>query len=725
MGWFLQNAWLIPLLPLIGFAIITLTPIQRNKQASAWLATLLMVGATIIALGTAVEVASGVKIAPDGAVAEPTHATHTAAPAGEKAGHGFEWRDPNIVRTVRWAPSGGDIPFTMGYIIDPAVAAMLVMVTITATCIHLFSVGYMAHDPRQARFFSFISLFTAAMLAMVMASNLLLFFMAWEIMGLCSYLLIGFWYDKNYADPNQITPRQAAIKAFITTRIGDVLFMIGLAWLWTEAGTLELGTGPGQVFNPELLERLATTTTGIGISAATGIALLIFSGTIGKSAQFPLHVWLPDAMEGPTPVSALIHAATMVSAGVFLTARTFPIFQVSDALPIVATIGAFTALFAALIAVGQFDIKRILAYSTLSQLGFMVAALGIGGWVAAMFHLLTHAFFKALLFLGSGSVIHGMEAAVGHDSNTAQDIRNMGGLRRLMPVTFFTYMAGFLALAGFPGFAGFWSKDEILADAFRANTLVWIVLSLASLLTAFYMTRQVMLVFFGSFRGHHPRQPAYAFAHHADHHHEAHDPHESPWTMTVPLVILALFAVFAGLVNLPFDGFHQLADFFGQEAGKLNLLVMGISSTIALVGIALGWLVYRQAFTASAEEADPLERMVPGVFTMLNRKFYIDELYAATFGALTTILARVWTWFDAQVLDRLVIDTGRFTRFLGQVNFIIDDAMLNDGADLMATGTQVAGDRTRRTTTGKIQDYVALAFAGAVVLGVLYLYVVR
>jgi NADH-quinone oxidoreductase subunit L len=725
MGWFLQNAWLIPLLPLIGFAVITLTPIQRNKNASAWLATLLMVGATIIALGTAVEVAGGVKIAADGAVAAHEEEAHATKPAADKgAGHGFAWREPNIVRAVRWAPAGGDAPFTMGYIIDPAVAAMLVMVTITATCIHLFSVGYMAHDPRQARFFSFISLFTAAMLAMVMASNLLLFFMAWEIMGLCSYLLIGFWYDKNYADPNQITPRQAAIKAFITTRIGDVLFMIGLAWLWIEAGTLELGTGPGQVFNPDLLERLATTTTGIGISAATGIALLIFSGTIGKSAQFPLHVWLPDAMEGPTPVSALIHAATMVSAGVFLTARTFPIFQISDALPVVATIGAFTALFAALIAVGQFDIKRILAYSTLSQLGFMIAALGVGGWVAAMFHLLTHAFFKALLFLGSGSVIHGMEATVGHDSNTAQDIRNMGGLRRFMPVTFFAYMAGFLALAGFPGFAGFWSKDEILADAFRANSLVWVVLSLASLLTAFYMTRQIMVVFFGSFRGHHPRQQPYAFVSHIDHH-EAHDPHESPWTMTAPLVILALFAVFAGVVNLPFDGFHQLADFFGQEAGKLNLLVMAISSAIALGGILLGWLVYRNAFASSAEEADPLERIMPGVFTLLNRKFYFDELYAATFGIAAAVLARIWTWFDERVIDRVVIETGRFTRFLGQVNFIIDDAMLNDGADLMATGTQVAGDRTRRTTTGKVQDYVALAFAGAVVLGVLYLYLVR
>lgn len=723
MGWFLQNAWLIPLLPLLGFTLITLTPIRRNKQASAWMATLLMVGATVIALGTAAEVVGRVMVASDGTVTTLAAEAHGEEAATDDHGaHGYTWHEPNIVRSVRWAPAGGDGAFLMGYIIDPAVAAMLVMVTITATGIHLFSIGYMAHDARQARFFSFISLFSAAMLAMVMSSNLLLFFMAWEIMGLCSYLLIGFWYDKNYADPGQITPRQAAIKAFITTRIGDVLLMVGLAWLWIEAGTLELGSGPGQVFNPELLERLATTTTGIGVSAATAIALLIFGGTVGKSAQFPLHVWLPDAMEGPTPVSALIHAATMVSAGVFLTARTFPIFEVGEALPVVAAIGAFTALFAALIALGQFDIKRILAYSTLSQLGFMVAALGVGGWVAAMFHLLTHAFFKALLFLGSGSVIHGMEATVGHDSNTAQDIRNMGGLRRYMPLTFATYLAGFLALAGVPGFAGFWSKDEILADSFRANMLVWVVLSIASLLTAFYMTRQVMTVFFGAFRGHHPRKPAHAA--HDSHHHESRDPRESPWTMTAPLVILALFAVFGGFVNLPYKGYHQLAEFFAQTPGSFNALVIWVSSAIAVIGIGLGWLVYRNAF-ASAEDADPLERAAPGLFSLLNRKFYIDEIYAATFGVAAAALARLWAWFDDNVLDRFVVNTGGFTRFLGQVSFIIDDTVLNDGADMLAAGTQSAGDGTRRSATGKIQDYVALVFAGVVVLGVVYLYLVR
>jgi NADH-quinone oxidoreductase subunit L len=737
MGFFLQNAWLIPLFPLLGFAIITLLPfIRANKALSGWIAIGLMVAATVVALGVGWEVASGVHVAPDGT------AQVTAADEHPAEGESFAFTAPNIVRTFRWAPAGGDASVTMGYYIDPVAAAMLLMVTITATCIHLFSLGYMAHDERQSRFFSFISLFTAAMLLMVMASNLLLFFMAWEVMGLCSYLLIGFWYDKVYADPRQITPRQAAIKAFITTRIGDSLFMVGLAYLWTQAGTLDFGAGEGQIFNAEFLKHIAETPTALGITTATAIALLLFAGTVGKSAQFPLHVWLPDAMEGPTPVSALIHAATMVAAGVYLVGRTYPIFVVSDALPIVATIGAITALGAALIAIGQFDIKRILAYSTLSQLGFMVAALGIGGWVAAMFHLITHAFFKALLFLGSGSVIHGMEATVGHDSNTSQDIRNMGGLRKFMPTTWLTYMAGYLALAGFPLFSGFWSKDEILADAWnRQHWFFWGVLTIASLLTAFYMTRQVLVVFYGNFRGHnprratHPSEPTAVEHSHAgqadphgsevasEHAHGGHDPHESPWTMTLPLIILAVFAVLVGFVNTPF--FHGLSSFLlPGEAGAFNLIVMIIAIAVALLGIGLGWSLYRNAY-ATAEDLDPLERMMPGVFRALNRKLYFDELYANTFGKLSYGLALAWNWLDRRVLDAFVNGTGIFTMFWGRVNFILDDLILNDGADALADGTNAAGDGARQIETGKIQDYVSLIFMGVVVIGVIYLYAFR
>jgi NADH-quinone oxidoreductase subunit L len=708
MGIFLQYAWLIPLFPLLSFVIITLTPIRLSKTASGWLAIGLMLASTVVALGVAGEVLAG-------------GAAHAAAGEGT-----FVFPPPSIVSTFRWAPAGGDAVFTMGYYIDPAATAMLVMVTITSTCIHLFSLGYMAHDERQSRFFSFISLFTAAMLLMVIASNLLLFFMAWELMGLCSYLLIGFWYDKVYADPRQITPRQAAIKAFITTRVGDVLFMVGLAYLWTQAGSLDFGSGEGQIFNPEFLARIGSTTNVLGISVATGIALLLFAGTVGKSAQFPLHVWLPDAMEGPTPVSALIHAATMVAAGVFLVGRTYPIFVASGALPVVAFIGAFTALFAALIAVAQFDIKRILAYSTLSQLGFMVAALGIGGWVAAMFHLLMHAFFKALLFLGSGSVIHGMEATVGHDSNTSQDIRNMGNLRRYMPTTWLTYMAGYLALAGFPLFSGFWSKDEILADAFRNNLIVWLVLTIAAFLTAFYMTRQVWVVFFGNFRGHSPRMATHpsepkAVEHpheHADEHaHGNHDPHESPWTMTLPLIVLAVFAVLGGFVNV----IGGLSSFFGREAEAFNFVTAGIATVLALAGIGLSWSLYRNAF-ATAMDLDPLERMMPGVFRVLNRKFYFDEIYGGTFGKLSYGLAWGWNLFDRYVLDGILRLTAAITVFFGRLNFIIDDTVLNDGADAITDGTYGAGNGVRQVETGKIQDYVSLIFAGVVVLGLIYVY---
>lgn len=725
MALFLHYAWLIPLFPLFSFALITLTPIRASRTVSGWLAILMMIGAMVVALGVGSEVMQGVHVLPDGST-EVVAGGESIGEGGAEEGEHFAFPDANIVQTFRWAPTSGSSSFTMGYYIDPAAAAMLIMVTIASTCIHLFSLGYMAHDERQARFFSFISLFTSAMLLMVMASNLLLFFMAWELMGLCSYLLIGFWYAKVYADPKQITPRQAAIKAFITTRIGDVLFMVGLAYLWTQAGSLDFGSAPGQIFNAEFLRSIAETPGAFGISMATGIALLLFAGTVGKSAQFPLHVWLPDAMEGPTPVSALIHAATMVAAGVFLVGRTFPIFVASEALPMVAAIGTFTALFAALIAVGQFDIKRILAYSTLSQLGFMVAALGIGGWVAAIFHLLTHAFFKALLFLGSGSVIHGMEAAVGHDSNTAQDIRNMGALRRYMPTTWLTYMAGYLALAGFPLFSGFWSKDEILADAFEhGHMVVWGALTVASFLTAFYMTRQIMVVFFGGFRGHQPRPTAIdGHGQHEDHSHGGHDPHESPWTMTVPLLVLAVFAVFAGFFNLPFAGFHHLSRFFGQVGGELNVTVMGIAVGVGLAGIFLGWLVYRNAF-AHATDRDPLERAMPGVFQVLNRKFYVDELYAAVVGRLAYGFARAVAWFDQRVLNGLLNGTGLLTLFIGQVNFIIDDTVLNDGADILADTTAFTGDGARQLETGKIQDYMSLIFAGVVVLGIIYLYTVQ
>ncbi|NNJ10794.1 NADH-quinone oxidoreductase subunit L [Chloroflexales bacterium ZM16-3] len=764
MSFFTQYAWLIPALPLLGFALITFTPLRQSKAASGWTATGLMLLSVLMALGlmTAVlgasqgEAAAAETSHGEAAAAAETHGeaaaaaeTHgEAAAAAETHGEAFVFPEPVVIQRFAWAPAGSG-SFAMGVYVDSPVAVMLAMVTITATCIHLFSIGYMASNPRQSRFFSFISLFASAMLLMVMADNLLLFFMAWEIMGLCSYLLIGFLYERPQA-------YRAALKAFITTRIGDVLMLLGLVYLWTQAGSLAFGTGEGEIFNPEFLQRIGGEPGILGMSHATGIALLIFAGTVGKSAQFPLHVWLPDAMEGPTPVSALIHAATMVSAGVFLVARTYPIFlaDTGTALAVVAFIGAFTALFAATIAVAQYDIKRILAYSTLSQLGFMVAALGIGGWVAGMFHLLAHAFFKALLFLGSGAVIHAMEATPAIEKlhhkdeyaaqQTAQDIRNMGGLRQKLPWTFWTYTAGYLALAGIVPFAGFWSKDEILAHAMEnGNIVVYAVLAVAAFLTAFYMTRQWFLVFFGAFRGEKPvvyvnAEPSpvghddhfghHDHAGHADHAdaHAEHSPwHESP-TMTAALVVLACFAVTAGAFNLPFSmpGGHWLSHIWGQEAAGINWMVAGISLTVALAGIAAGWYAYRSAF-AKAQDTDPLDARAPGLFRILNEKYRVDELYEASFGRLTAILALAWSFLDRTILDGIVNGVGYVTLFVSRVNYIVDDTVLNDGPDAIASGTNAAGRQTRRIQTGKAQDYVAYVFAGTLALAMLYLYVIK
>ena len=421
----------------------------------------------------------------------------------------------------------GTTTVDLGWVLDPLAAIMMVMVSFVGLLIFIYSVGYMAHDENFTRFFCFLSLFAGAMLGVVISNSLLLLFMCWEIVGLTSYLLIGFWYQKPSA-------AAAAKKAFITTRVGDVFFLLGIVWLFSQTGTLLFyNHGVGSLEGLALVNLLSQH-AGLGLSAAGAIGLLIFAGAVGKSGQLPLHVWLPDAMEGPTPVSALIHAATMVAAGVYLVARVYPLMQIgaapggtTAALTVVTWVGASTAVFAALIAVAQNDIKRILAYSTISQLGYMMAGLGLGGVAVGMFHLITHAFFKALLFLGAGSVIHGC-----HEE---QDIRRMGGLKADMPLTFITYAIGMLALCGFPiFFSGFWSKDGILeaAQHWDISKGPFYLLVFGALLTAFYMTRQVCYVFFGHWRGHGTA-------------------HESPRVMTVPLAILAFFAIALGVIGTP------------------------------------------------------------------------------------------------------------------------------------------------------------------------------
>src|SRR3984957_13600561 len=467
MIWIVRNLWLIPALPALAAGLSALAK-QRNRRFAALLAIGSMGLSFLLSLYAFAH-------------------TLSSGGQGETATQVFNFP---------WLQYGGEW-LKLGWMLDPLTAVMLVMVTFVGLLIFIYSTGYMSHDENFTRFFCFLSLFAAAMLGVVIANSLLLLFMCWELVGLTSYLLIGFWYQK----PSAAT---AAKKAFITTRIGDLALLLGMIWLYSQAGTLLFYDYGAGCMEHSALVGLVAQTTSIGMAASTGIALLIFAGAVGKSGQVPLHVWLADAMEGPTPVSALIHAATMVAAGVFLVARIYPLMATdggdlalssTTALQVVTWIGAITAVFAALIAVAQDDIKRILAYSTISQLGYMMMGLGVGGVAVGMFHLITHAFFKALLFLGAGSVIHGC-----HEE---QDISRMGGLKRLMPITFATYAIGMLALCGFPlFFSGFWSKDAILhaASTWNVSQIPFYLGTLGVLLTAFYMTRQVYYVFFGKTR---------------------------------------------------------------------------------------------------------------------------------------------------------------------------------------------------------------------------------
>ena len=620
---------------------------------------------------------------------------------------------------------------TMGFMVDPLTAAMLFMVPFVCLMIFIYSKGYMGFgtaqvDPRYSRFFAYISLFACGMLGLVISDNLLTLFIFWEVMGLCSYLLIGFWFEKKYADPNRITPKQAGLKAFLTTRVGDVIMLLGLLYLYTQTGSL---TFP-EIFSEHSLESLAHATVALPLlgtmPVATVIALLLFGGAVGKSAQFPLHVWLPDAMEGPTPVSALIHAATMVSAGVYLVARCFPLFSAVEHGPqliVVAAIGTFTAFMASTIAVAQDDIKRVLAYSTISQLGYMIAALGVGGYVAAVFHLITHAFFKALLFLSSGSVIHGVEHghhAIAHDSHEhhdhdhgdahaefdANDMMNMGGLRHKMPRTFIAFMAGTLALAGIFPFAGFWSKDEILAHSWEEALIVWVLLTLGAFLTAFYMGRQIFLVFFG--------EPRTGAAKHA---------HESVGSMTWPLLILAFFAVFLGFAGTPSAYFvHNM---IGHEypEGHFNPTVAGISLSLALLGLLLGYLVYGRRPLRQGQ-TDPLQTALGPVWTVLRNKYYVDELYQATIIRFSIWLSQVFYKFDdLWFVDPIVDGVGKLGRELsGFLRRAIDDPIVDGAVNGVGQLADLGGRALRLIQTGRMQEYLLFGITVLLMLLGLYLY---
>ncbi len=532
--------------------------------------------------------------------------------------------------------SGIDISF--GFSIDPLTVIMMLVVTGVGFLIHLYSIGYMHDDDGFGRFFTYLNLFIFFMLLLVMGSNYLMMFIGWEGVGLCSYLLIGFWFKKDaYND--------AAQKAFVMNRIGDLGFLIAMFFLLFQFGTLDFAA----------IEKLVP-----GITSHQGlittIALLLFIGAIGKSAQLPLYTWLPDAMAGPTPVSALIHAATMVTAGIYMIVRSNVLFAMSSvALQVILAIGVVTSVFAAIIGLKQNDIKKVLAYSTVSQLGLMFVALGLGAFTSGIFHLVTHAFFKALLFLGAGSVIHALHGE--------QDIRNMGGLKKLIPITYITFLLASLAISGFPLLSGFFSKDEILAHAFQQNILIWIILSISSLLTAFYMFRLVYLTFHNSFRGTDETK---------------HHIHESPWTMTVPLVILCALSVVGGVLGLPavFHAQHWLAGYLSNvTAGSLPYLhhpehlshsLEIILMSIAGAGAILMILFARHQYVTK-KQLPPSDVSLTGFEKLVANKFYVDELYERFISQPVFKLSDAFGGFvDKQIVDRLVNGVGTLVDMSGK-----------------------------------------------------------
>ncbi len=609
--------WVV-FIPFIGLLLNLLVGKRLGEIGSGVIASLAAAGS----FGVAVALALGLQAQPDGAT----------------------------VQFLQWIHIG-TFQADWAFRVDTLSVTMMLVVSGVGTLIHIYAIGYMHSDVRHngdvgrfTRFFVYLNLFIAFMMILVSADNYLMLFVGWEGVGLCSYLLIGFWFEKGAGG---IANAKAAKKAFVANRVGDFGLLIALFVLFAAFGT----------FNFEPIFAGVSTLSPL---AALTITLFMLLGVAGKSAQIPLYVWLPDAMAGPTPVSALIHAATMVTAGVYLIARSSVLFAAAPAaMTVVTWVGAITALFAATIAVGQNDIKKVLAYSTISQLGFMVAAVGMGAFVAGMFHLVMHAFFKALRFLGAGSVILGMEHgaekaagpghAHGHNEVDPQDMRNMGGLYARMPVTFWVYLIGALALSGIAPLAGFFSKDEILASAFQTNLPVFIVLIIAAFLTAFYMGRQLLLVFFGK-----GRSPA---ATHAV---------ESPLVVTLPLIVLAVLSVVGGLLNFP--GINSLEKWLEPSLKSLvsepfNLVVAGGSLLVALLGLGVAWVFYSARKTLAVPgQPDPLQRFLGPIYRGMEHKWWVDEIYQALFiGPYQALAGFMATTIDQGLIDGIATGLGRLT----------------------------------------------------------------
>jgi len=684
--WIVKNLWLIPALPILAAGLSALAP-QRCRRFSATLAIGSMGFSFLLSL-----CAFAYTLTPDG---------HGAT----KPVYNFEW--------LRFAAGDAGV-LQLGWVLDPLTAVMLVMVTLVGTLIFIYSVGYMAHDENFTRFFTFLSLFAGAMLGVVIANSLLLLFISWELVGLTSYLLIGFWYHKPSA-------AAAAKKAFITTRIGDVAFLLGMMWLYSQTGTLLFYDKGAGCMEQSALAKMLVQTTSIGMAVSTAIGLLIFAGAVGKSGQVPLHVWLPDAMEGPTPVSALIHAATMVAAGVFLVARVYPLMGVhaegaaveTTALQVVTWIGAITAVFAASIAVAQNDIKRILAYSTVSQLGFMMMGLGVGGVAVGMFHLIAHAFFKALLFMGAGSVIHGC-----HEE---QDIRKMGGIRKYMSVTFLTYAVGMMALAGFPlFFSGFWSKDAIIhaAHGWPVSHIPFYLGVVGAFLTAFYMTRQMALVFWGDYRGQTSLPTPHSKLPHLVALKSDVEPQESSRWMTVPLVILAVFAVGLSIIGTPAWPWFQ--SFLGSHHGEgftyEVIKIMVASTLVVFFGLGLGLWFYGRRQRKKADEPDVLEKLPLGMHSWFARKYGIDELYEMTVIRFNAWFARACAFLDEWIWGGAVALVSYAFLCLAWVNRAFDEWVINLGFDQGCERVSLGGKLMSRLQDGRVQNYLRVIGVALVVL---------
>jgi NADH-quinone oxidoreductase subunit L len=725
--------WLIPLVPAAGAALNGLAGIRLfGRRTSATTACAAIAASFALSVGALVRLLAEA----------PAQRVHEATLA--------RWI-PSLPLATGHGIASFDVAWTLR--LDPLASVMTLVVTGIGLLIHIYSASYMVDEPRggHARFFCYMNLFCAFMLLLVLAANFLVLFVGWEGVGLCSYLLIGFWYEK----PSAAT---AGFKAFLVNRIGDWGFLAGVLLVFTTFGTLDF-RAVGAAVTPLPVEA--------GGGPVTLICLLLFVGVTGKSAQLPLHVWLPDAMEGPTPVSALIHAATMVTAGIYLVARNAALFaHAPGVLALIAIVGTTTAIVAALIAAAQTDIKRVLAWSTVSQLGFMCLALGAGAFTAAIFHLVTHAFFKALLFLGAGSVIHSMAGE--------QDVRRMGGLRRIMPLTMLGMGAGALAISGIPPLAGFLSKDEILYKVFLEHRVLWAVAVATSLLTAFYMIRLMAHVFFGKYRG--PRwQPvaapasaaaasAHRVAHPADPHahgqaqRAAHDvshgaadspghawmgPHESPRLMTVPLLTLAAGAVLSGLLGLPpaLGGAHALERFLSPvvpaavpgsalaaetaathpASRPIEIGLMLLSVVVASAGI----LGARHVYVGSPGLAPRLTTRWSRLHALADNRFYVDELYAATVVRGTLAVSAFLFAIDRRVIDAAVDGAGVLTRISAWISHMLDKHLVDGLVGLVAAGAGGGGNLLRRAQSGLLQNYALTMVGGVFVLLTVYLLVVR